>query len=224
MNSMNFTKYVIILSIMYGSSIYYIKNNELNFYKIISFKKFDIDTIESRSISGYFLFYRKRPEDTDKDVTIPKEIYDVFYIKNNSIVIDDFSNFTDTLLLDTANYISISSVFGGVWSPLENEKSLVLNYLEKKYAFSFFDQYNFFNLIHDEIPHELIESNKSFISIFRGNIHITKDSFSAEHLFTNMNESNFGTSKTYLLFPSDNNILNYQFSIFLNDKAISSSP
>ena len=174
------------------------------------------DTITESKINGYFLFYRKSPIKTDHDVTVSKEIYDVFYIRTNSLNVENLANFVDTFLLDTMTYKSISPVYSGVWSPLKSEKDTVLKYLEKRYTFSILHQYNFHNLISNVIPKEFIESDKPFLSIFNGALNITKTNYSAEHNFSNMNPNNFGSWDTYLLLPNIENRLQYRFSIQLN--------
>jgi hypothetical protein len=174
------------------------------------------DTIAERKITGYFLFYREGPKKTEQDVTVSKEIYDVFYLKANSLNIESLSDFVDTFLLDTMKFISVSPVYSGVWSPLKSEKESVLKSLEKKYAFSILNQYNFHSLIMNSIPRQLIESDKSFLSIFHGELQTTNTIYAAEHNFSNVTANNFGTWSTYLLLPNSENRLQYRFSIVLN--------
>jgi hypothetical protein len=206
---------VFALMLLFVSCECYDKIIASNNSKNNSFPILENDTISERKINGYFLFYRESPKKTEHDVTVSKEIYDVFYLKNSSLNVGNLADFVDSLLLDTMMYISVSPVYSGVWSPLKSEKDTVLKYLEKKYPFSILQQYNFHGLIGNAIPKEFIESDKPFLSIFNGELQTTKTTYSAEHNFSNTTEKNFGTWSTYLLLPNSENRLQYKFSILL---------
>jgi hypothetical protein len=178
-----------------------------------------LSTIHYRFKEGYFLFYRPTPEITDSDVTYSKEMYHIFYFKHNSINVEAFSHFSDTLLLDTTNYIAISPLFGAFryWAPLKEEENFVLTNIEPKYSVSSLRDFSVYPLLKNSIPPELINSPKAFIAFFQGKLLVTQNNFSCEHSFSNLNRMNFGTKKTCLVFPSDGNKITYQLSIQLKE-------
>jgi hypothetical protein len=177
-------------------------------------KTIDVDYLSEQKLNGYFLFYRSPVKKTDIDVVPSREFYSVFFLLNKSLAIIKFSTFKDTFLIDPKNFKGVSPVYSNSnWASLKLEKDSVLNLLKKKYSFLVLQEYNFYPLITNSIPIELIKSNKAFISIFEGDLIVTEKLFNAEYGFSNMNAENFGTCSTYLLLPNSENKLQYRFSI-----------
>jgi uncharacterized protein with NRDE domain len=208
-------KYILWLVIIYSCAA----NKKINYSKkSISniIKPVIADTLSEQNLKGYFLIYRAPIEKTDNDVTHSRELYDVFYLLNQKISVTEFSSFRDTMLLDTKNYIGISTIYGNsIWASLKSERDSLSQLLEKKYSFSILQGYNLYSIIANSIPKELINSDKAFVSIFEGNLFATENVYSAEHNFSNMTANNYGTSSTYLLLPNNKNSLQYRFSVLL---------
>ena len=161
-----------------------------------------LEKLTPKVLTGYFILVRDSIVEVNKDVTVPKTDFKVFYLEKIEGV-----NIENLQQINRPAYDTIVVVSGGISYAIANshEHKMYINWLIKNKYFEKADKgINLYDI--KKIPSYLLNSKKRFASIYKGSVTVVGSFYPYSKL-------NLKSQKLFMSIPIESNKTEYSCSI-----------
>lgn len=162
-------------------------------------------TLNSKTLSGYFIVLREQIIIKDSDNTYPKDFVTVYFEKSlNDTILNTFKNFKTEV---NDKIVCVTEPYGNTPLYSSEDSKKVYEFLTKHYTLKDLHEYNPFNL--SNIPSFIIDGDHQFIAIFFGKLSVIGPYESQNIINRNL------FCDTYIILKDNSNNLTYKYSIVM---------